>query len=87
MAKRCGNGVWVERRARDLWQERVKDHVVLAIEEDDLARLSRQLPSQRPRALHAAEPATDDHDAFGSTHHARGLFEEPCHGGNQRLFE
>ena len=54
----------------------------IPIEEHDLARLSRQAPAQRPRALHTAESTADYHDSCCcSTHHAEALFEELCQHG------
>ena len=66
-----GNRVGIERGSRHLGQQRVKDHVVLAVEDHDLAFLRGQPAPQRPGALHAAEPAAHNHDSpWCRFHHA-----------------
>ena len=83
---RSGAATGIQGSARHFWEERVKDHVVLAVEQHDLAGVGRELPAQRLRAPDAAEPTADDDDSLDcGSHHGDALLEEPASQVRTRL--
>ena len=63
LPQRRGDRVGIDRRPRHFRQQGVEDHVILAIEENDVPCRLRQAGAQAPGALDPAESSADDDDS------------------------
>jgi hypothetical protein len=68
-ADRRGNVAWRQRRGRHLVEKRLKEMIVVAIEDRDADRRTRQ----RARGLEPAESTADDHDVRRVLRHGEML--------------